>query len=606
MTQVYHTLATSNFFQNWSDTNLITTSDDWSGVPSIIGARGDCLTSTDDVDPQTVLSNDMIIPDVNANETNVATTTGGVLEMQIANPTIALQGSATADAPYLLLHMDATGRQNVTLSFNARELDISGATQQIAVQYRIGNSGSYTNLPAGYIADASTGMGASVTPVTVALGATANNAAQIQIRIMTTNASGSDSLIGIDDILVTSSAIGNTAPTIVGLNPAQMYGEQSPAFIIDSDVTVADAELDALNGGLGNYNGASIQIADAALSATNVFDFGMSFVQRVGNELQIMGGTIAVLSFGPGYIGINFTDTGFFTPTTAIVNEVLQKLTYANTSGNPPASVTLNYVITDVGALTGGDSIQIFMSASPDAPTDIGLSSTTVQEFRANGTVVATLSTADEDGSSNTYTYTLLNSAGGRFTIVGNQLRVANGLLFDFEQATSHNITVRTSDGTTTFDKGFAITVGNVDPETIVGDGAANTLVGGAGADNFQGGGGIDILRGNANNDQLNGGIGNDTMEGGLGNDIYTVDISTDSVVEAGVGTDLVNSSAANFTLGANVENLTLTGVGNINGTGNTLANVLTGNAGNNIFNGGGGVDTMIGLGGNDIYTVDS
>ncbi len=124
-------------------------------------------TSTDDVDPQTVINDDMIIPDVNANETNVNETIGGVLEMHIADPTIALQGSATADAPYLLLHMDATGRQNVTLSFNARELDISGATQQIAVQYRIGNSGSYTNLPAGYIADASTGMGASVTPVTV-------------------------------------------------------------------------------------------------------------------------------------------------------------------------------------------------------------------------------------------------------------------------------------------------------------------------------------------------------------------------------------------------------------------------------------------------------
>ena len=41
MTQVYHSLATSNFSQDWSNINLITTDNDWSGVPSILGALGD-------------------------------------------------------------------------------------------------------------------------------------------------------------------------------------------------------------------------------------------------------------------------------------------------------------------------------------------------------------------------------------------------------------------------------------------------------------------------------------------------------------------------------------------------------------------------------------
>ena len=64
--------------------------------------------------------------------------------------------------------------------------------------------------------------------------------------------------------------------------------------------------------------------------------------------------------------------------------------------------------------------------------------------------------------------------------------------------------------------------------------------------------------------------------------------------------------SRVSYTLGANVENLTLTGAGNINGTGNTLTNTLTGNAGNNMLDGGAGTDTMAGGAGNDTYVVDN
>src|SRR5207247_965968 len=99
------------------------------------------------------------------------------------------------------------------------------------------------------------------------------------------------------------------------------------------------------------------------------------------------------------------------------------------------------------------------------------------------------------------------------------------------------------------------------------------------GNDLLFGGGGDDNLNGGDGNDLLDGGSGADTMTGGLGADTYVVDNAGDVVTEnAGEGTDTVQS-AITYTLGANVENLTLTGASAINGTGNTLDNVLTGNS---------------------------
>ena len=132
------------------------------------------------------------------------------------------------------------------------------------------------------------------------------------------------------------------------------------------------------------------------------------------------------------------------------------------------------------------------------------------------------------------------------------------------------------------------------------------TLQGLASADTFIGTSGTDTLVGRGGNDILNGGAGADTMLGGTGNDTYLVDNVGDVVTEnANEGTDLVQSSVS-FTLGANVENLTLTGTANLNGTGNSGNNVLTGNSGNNTLDGGAGADTMVGGAGNDTYVVDN
>ena len=112
-------------------------------------------------------------------------------------------------------------------------------------------------------------------------------------------------------------------------------------------------------------------------------------------------------------------------------------------------------------------------------------------------------------------------------------------------------------------------------------------------------------IKGNIANNILNGGTGIDKLYGGLGNDTYYVDISTDTAVEnLNAGTDKVISSAS-YTLGVNVENLELTGTGNITGKGNTLANTITGNSGNNLLVGNIGNDTLQGGDGNDTYNFN-
>jgi Ca2+-binding RTX toxin-like protein len=114
------------------------------------------------------------------------------------------------------------------------------------------------------------------------------------------------------------------------------------------------------------------------------------------------------------------------------------------------------------------------------------------------------------------------------------------------------------------------------------------------------------VLVGNSGANVLDGLAGADKLAGGAGNDTYVVDVAGDTVTElAGGGTDLVRASLS-WTLGANTENLTLTGMAALNATGNALANVLTGNAGANVLSGLAGADTMIGSAGNDTYVVDA
>jgi Ca2+-binding RTX toxin-like protein len=131
------------------------------------------------------------------------------------------------------------------------------------------------------------------------------------------------------------------------------------------------------------------------------------------------------------------------------------------------------------------------------------------------------------------------------------------------------------------------------------------TVNGTGGNDILPGLGGDDAINGGAGNDSLDGGTGADTMTGGSGNDTYFVDNAGDAVIEsAGNGTDTVNTMVS-YGLTAEVENLVLQGGADLQGYGNTLSNMITGNAGGNLLDGGVGADTMTGGAGGDTYFVD-
>ncbi|MFV3130310.1 hypothetical protein [Niveispirillum sp. KHB5.9] len=238
------------------------------------------------------------------------------------------------------------------------------------------------------------------------------------------------------------------------------------------------------------------------------------------------------------------------------------------------------------------------MSAGEDNLVYLG-----VGNFRGTGTALAN---SIRGGAGND----ILDGGAGNDTLVGGDGN-------DIYVVDSVGDTITDTDGIDTVRTSLSTYVLAADLERLEFTGTANaTGTGNAGDNSLRGGSGDDTLTGLAGNDTLDGGVGADSLVGGAGNDIYIVDDVGDVILElAGEGTDTVRARADSYTLGAELENLVYTGLGVFAGTGNTLANAITGGAGadtldggagNDTLDGGAGADILIGGAGNDTYIVDA
>ena len=356
---------------------------------------------------------------------------------------------------------------------------------------------------------------------------------------------------------------------------------------IGADVLVGTAGADTLTGLAGNdtyvVNHAGDVVVEKSGQGTDTVQSSVSF------------------SLGDQYIE-NLTLTG-----TTAINGTGNSL--ANTlTGNAGANILDGGTNADrmVGG-AGNDTYRVD-NAGDVVVEKSGHGTDTVQSsvsFSLGGQYIENLTltgTAIINGTGNSLANTLTGNAGNNILDGGtNADRMVGGAGNDTYRVDNAGDVVveKSGQGTDTVQSSVSFSLGGqyIENLTLTGtaiiNGTGNSLA--------------NTLTGNAGNNILDGGTNADRMVGGAGNDTYRVDNAGDVVVEkSGQGTDTVQSSVS-FSLGGQyIENLTLTGTAIINGTGNSLANTLTGNAGNNILDGGTNADRMVGGAGNDTYRVDN
>jgi hypothetical protein len=334
-----HLLSAGPLRQNWENTGLIANENIWDNVPSIEGFTGNSFVVSANIDPQTLLGPDTPgIKQVDANSSSNPDTyvASGNVELSL-NPfvgnsganTVAFQGGGStsiAPAPYLKFYLDATDMRDIVVRYDL--IDIDGGSnasgiQKVALQYRIGTSGNFTNVALGYVPQASdpggTGKG-KTTPVNVTLPANVDGETHVEVRVITADIQGSDQLIAVENINVSATPIDNA--------PGEFSFEQS-AYTVSEGIGNATFTVRRLNGTGGV---ASVAYATSDGTALTPGDY----TDRAG-----------VLTFGDGVDSLAFT--------VPIVNDSLVEssetfnLTLSNPTGGAalgtPSTATVN--ITD-------------------------------------------------------------------------------------------------------------------------------------------------------------------------------------------------------------------------------------------------------------------
>ncbi|MDB5638306.1 MAG: hypothetical protein JWP51_3214 [Bradyrhizobium sp.] len=358
-------------------------------------------------------------------------------------------------------------------------------------------------------------------------------------------------LTGAAAINGTGNSLNNVILGNTGINTLMGFGG-SDTYGVDSNLDVVDERLLDANG---------VAVAGSDAGGTDTVLSSVNYTLSPSNA--------ANAAYRGAIENLTLTGAGNINGTGNDLNNVITGNAGNNTINAGGGTDTINYVMgggsdTIDGGL-GNDTLRITDVNSGNATLDVRFDGNQLTRFESNANNLSNVEAVTADLGNNTDTLSYAVSTA----------------------AVTVNLTTNVASGFTSI---------------------ANT-------ENVTGGSGNDTLTGNTGNNVLDGGTsGTDALDGGTGNDTYVVSHAGVTITEAvNGGTDTVQSSLT-YTLAANLENLTLTGAANINGTGNSVDNIIIGNAGNNTLTGGAGADTMNGgsagtdvlIGGanNDIYVV--
>jgi Ca2+-binding RTX toxin-like protein len=267
-------------------------------------------------------------------------------------------------------------------------------------------------------------------------------------------------------------------------------------------INTTTGQLTVANGSLLDYESAAshaitVRVTDqGGLTFDKVFTIGVTNVNEAPSNATLLGGSVAENSTNGTVVG---TVTGIDPEAGATlsysladnaggrfaINATTGQLTVANGSlldyeGATSHAITVR--VTDQGGLTFDQAFTINVTNVNEAPANATLTGSSVAENSANGSVVGTVTSVDPDAGA-TLSYSLIDSAGGRFAInaTTGQITVANGALLDYESATSHAVTVRVTDELgLIFDKTFTIGVTNVNEAPTNATISASSVVGNA------------------------------------------------------------------------------------------------------------------------------
>lgn len=246
----------------------------------------------------------------------------------------------------------------------------------------------------------------------------------------------------------------NNAPVLSVSGGTPSYTENGSPIVIDGSITVSDTDNDT-------FASATITISGSFQSGTDTLVFVNDNATNFGN--------ITTASYSATTGVLTLTSAGA-TATKEQWQAALSAVTFSSSSDNPGTLRTISFVINDGAADSAPATKTISITAVNDAPTDITLTSTEVNQSGGLNAVVGTLGSTDVD-IGQTYTYSIEAGDGTNdrdnalFNISGDILRANNPAVMS---AGDYNVYIRTTNSGVTYDKAFTITVSdNVAPTVI-------------------------------------------------------------------------------------------------------------------------------------------